>query len=774
MDSEGHFSQQSELSKVRSIPVLNLVMMEKIRLVIADDEVTTRISLCLAAENWGYSTISAQDGREVLKILEESYQNPPQIFLIDWIMPEVDGLEVCRRIRANRSTENSYVLMLTARSGKQDAIEALEAGADDFIKKPFLPNELRARLKTAERIVNLQQNLENRIAELQNTLESLRQTKHDLRRSEEYQNLFKHANDSIIVFDPITHEILKVNDKACLTYQISPENFVGKSFLQLVADEKFHQVMVNLTIRHTKVEEFEAVHLRADQKPLNMLINCSLIEFKGRQAILSVGRDVTEKRFFYQMIEKALLEWSETVDAVSDMIIMTEADGNIRRCNIAASEFFGKNFNDLIGKNIYELCGFSRPQTETEFKKSPFRQKKWEGQVPICENEWFEITNNRVRPSENYQDNNYWVHVVKNITERKLSELSLRLLNAALEHAADSIIVTDKKGFVEYVNPAFSSSTGWTMEEAIGCHMSDLQAAGLKELLSKKYKEFKLPEKAWQGSYLARKKNGVEYEEEITISPIKKDQNGEVLNYVAVCRDITERRRLESIAEAVNMMENVGYVFSGIRHELGNPINSVKTALSVLKKNLFQWEISRVETYVDRSLTEIERVEYLLRALKTFSMYEKPQMEKINLTDFIRNFITLVEEDFQKIGIEIRMESAEDVGEAIFDSRALHQVLLNLFTNSADALKGREEPAIVVSLKRNRGRAYICIADNGCGMTPYQMDNLFKPFYTSKEKGTGLGLVIVKKMITKMNGTIGIESVYDEGTKVYLTLEAAK
>ena len=113
-------------------------------------------------------------------------------------------------------------------------------------------------------------------------------------------------------------------------------------------------------------------------------------------------------------------------------------------------------------------------------------------------------------------------------------------------------------------------------------------------------------------------------------------------------RDITENARLESIAEAVNAMENITYIFSGIRHELGNPINSIKMTLSVLKNNLDKYSQATVQEYVDRTLAEILRVEYLLKSLKSFSMFENPSIQNIDLPAFMDLFQSLVAGDLEK------------------------------------------------------------------------------------------------------------------------------
>ena len=109
----------------------------------------------------------------------------------------------------------------------------------------------------------------------------------------------------------------------------------------------------------------------------------------------------------------------------------------------------------------------------------------------------------------------------------------------------------------------------------------------------------------------------------------------------------------------------------------------------------------------------------------------------------------------------------------VTDPRALHHVFLNLLTNAADALNETEDPCIEIKLKTSEGLVCIDVVDNGCGMDRDELENLFKPFYTSKQNGTGLGLVIVKKMLAKMQSTIKIKSRKRFGTRVMLFIPEA-
>lgn len=238
----------------------------------------------------------------------------------------------------------------------------------------------------------------------------------------------------------------------------------------------------------------------------------------------------------------------------------------------------------------------------------------------------------------------------------------------------------------------------------------------------------------------------------------------------AFIRNITEKMRLESIANAVNTMDNLGYVFSGIRHEIGNPINSAKMALSVLKEGIHDFSTATILEFVERSMEELLRVEFLLKSLRNINMYEKPVPELINLGKFLDRFVSLVWEDFSKSGIRINTTFHPHAQSAFVDPRALQQVLLNIFTNAADAMVASQDKIIEISTMSQRGFVWLQIRDTGCGVPEDKLEEIFKPFYTTKTEGTGLGLVISRKMLAQMNCTIDISNCRQGGTMVAISL----
>ena len=145
------------------------------RILIAEDHYVSRHLLERNLGNWGFSVTSAENGEEALCILEG--ENPPSIAIIDWIMPKLDGLEVCRRVRARKERPYLYLLLLTAKSQKEEVAAGLEAGADDYVIKPFDPDELRARLKVGQRVVQLERTLARKISDLEQALADVHKLK---------------------------------------------------------------------------------------------------------------------------------------------------------------------------------------------------------------------------------------------------------------------------------------------------------------------------------------------------------------------------------------------------------------------------------------------------------------------------------------------------------------------------------------------------------------------------------------------------------------------
>ena len=144
------------------------------RILIAEDEPVTRRQLTLTLSKWGYDPVECTTGGEAWSHL--SGDDPPQLAILDWKMPEMEGPDVCRRVRARPAEARPlYVILLTANTERGALVDGLEAGADDFVTKPFDPGELQARVRVGLRILELQERLSDRVVELEAALTRVKQ-----------------------------------------------------------------------------------------------------------------------------------------------------------------------------------------------------------------------------------------------------------------------------------------------------------------------------------------------------------------------------------------------------------------------------------------------------------------------------------------------------------------------------------------------------------------------------------------------------------------------
>ncbi len=349
------------------------------------------------------------------------------------------------------------------------------------------------------------------------------------------------------------------------------------------------------------------------------------------------------------------------------------------------------------------------------------------------------------------------------ITGRKRAEEERSLLAATLELSTDGIVLTDNRGFIRYVNSAFEQISGYTKDEVLGRNLHCLDSGRHDDAFYETIRKTLARAGMWKGRFISRKKDGTLYHEDCTHALVK-GPAGELISHVSIRRDVTERLKLEAIAEEVDSEKNIGYIFSGARHEIGNAVNSLVIILNVMKARLNKLDPHDVEESLGRASDLASKVAYIVRSLKNCNRYMKPELACVNLPEFIANFRALVQDDFTAKGIEITMTLDADAERCHADPRSLQQILLNLFINAADALKGREHPEVSLALFRTGDKIRIRVEDNGWGMSEEQLHNIFKPFYTTKEHGTGLGLVIVRRLLDAMNGSIEVSSRTDVGT----------
>ena len=472
---------------------------------------------------------------------------------------------------------------------------------------------------------------------------------------------------------------------------------------------------------------------------------------------VSMMHDVTASRVAQHRVQAAATEWASIIDSLDANIVMTHENGVIARCNRAFADLVGLPFVRLVGEPLAAILYGSTPATLPsgmfQLRPTTIKLERYGG--------WFAVDG---RPISREGRVVGWVHTLNNVTPAQQNAEQLRRLAAASEHANDGIAVLDATATIEYVNPELA--------RMLGLERAELQHRAVASCGLLPDPEAALARARDRGSDIVQHTlvtaAGSRFVLEIAIGRVTCGE--ELGGYVVIARDLTERERLWRIAEHASTLGNISHWLGGLRHELGNPVSSVKMALTVLQTHLPSLSAPEVAKLVDRAASELGRVEFLLRTLKTFSLFDTLECERIEIAPFFDRVGQLFEPDLTRAGIVLTI--AAGAGLVVRgDRRALHQVFVNLLSNAMDATAGLGR-AISLEAQRVGEAIQLVVRDYGAGMGPAQLERLFRPFETTKPHGTGLGLILVRRLVSSMAGRLEISSAEGRGTVVSLSFDA--
>ncbi len=182
-----------------------------IKVLVADDDAPTRILLRAAVSQWGYEVVEASDGEEAWNLLQQP--NTPELIIVDWLMPKLDGIDLCRRIK-NELKISPYIILLTQLSGTTNIVKGLEAGANEFLSKPFNMAELQSRLSVGARIVRYKEKLQQKHLKLQQygkEVEELIKMLSDIANKQQGNEVSADLKKAITLLDELNRELQQDN-----------------------------------------------------------------------------------------------------------------------------------------------------------------------------------------------------------------------------------------------------------------------------------------------------------------------------------------------------------------------------------------------------------------------------------------------------------------------------------------------------------------------------------------------------------------------------------
>jgi PAS domain S-box-containing protein len=356
-------------------------------------------------------------------------------------------------------------------------------------------------------------------------------------------------------------------------------------------------------------------------------------------------------------------------------------------------------------------------------------------------------------------------------------ELEREQLITAIEQSADSIVITDASGAIQYANPAFCQLTGWSREAVLGGNPRILKSGVHTEDFYRDMWRTLVRGGVWKGRITNRKKDGDLFTEWATLSPVR-DKSGVITHYVGVKRDITDEITLEQRMRQSHKMEALGMLAGGLAHDFNNILYAIMGYCQLALDDVPE------ESPVHQSLREIAkaggRAANLVTRMLALGARSEIEFKTFDLREVLEEAMDLARASIPTT-VTLERDFPEGQYGVFADPTQIHQVVLNLCQNAQYAMRDgggilRVALETVECELPKPGRYHqLSFTDGGTGMSPDILEKIFEPYFTTKDahEGSGLGLATVQGIVLNHHGQIAVESVPRQGTTFTLHLPEA-
>ncbi|BDG48288.1 MULTISPECIES: PAS domain S-box protein [Parageobacillus] len=572
-----------------------------------------------------------------------------------------------------------------------------------------------------------------------------------------FKDVFNRAVDGIVIFDEFGR-FIDVNPAFCMSLNLEKAKLLNLSFQQFIAKEcvdDFVRLLAELKEKGTAKGELSLVRFDGTVKMFELTTTSNV--YSG--FYMAIMRDVTDRKNMEIKLQKSEERFRAIFEQAHEAILIWDDRGYILNANRAASRTFELPLNLLVRKNLLDFLDRGDEKVQrvfAKFRKTGEIRDELTFHMPNGEDKQLEFT------MKQGAIDGYHLTIFRNVSERRKMEKELReseqKFRSIFDHAMNGILLWGKGYRILDVNP-------------IAC---EIFQATKEQLLHRPITAF-IPEKARKqfdkliqqcdrfGEAYAEMDFSNGEKQKIVEFALKK----EIIPGVGMImlRDITERKELELQLRKSDTLNVVGELAAGIAHEIRNPMTALKGFIQLLQGSIKE----DYSMYFNVIMSELKRIESIITEFLVLAKPQAVQYQQNDVCKIMQDTIDLISAQAMMHNVQIVADFALHIPFIYCEPNQLKQVFINILKNAIEVMpKGGEVTVRIGQLDDSHIR--ISITDQGCGIPQDKIKKLGEPFYTTKERGTGLGLMVSYKIIEEHQGKIDVESEVGVGTTFHITL----
>lgn len=693
------------------------------------------------------------------------------IIVSDFKLPGFDAfgaLEICNNI-----CPDVPFICVSGSIGEETAIRLLKEGAFDYVLKERperLPHAIKRALDEVKENFALRK-AERELLESENRFRQVAETAQEWIWEVDTNGLYTYSS-------PVINMLLGY----------TPEEVVGKRYFY-----DFFATDVKENLKKSAFEFFQKGKLFRNHETKNIHKNGHVVIlstsgspiFNNQGNLIGyrgVDEDITDKKKSEDALKKSEEKFRNLFFNHAAVKLIIDPDtGKIIEANEAAASFYGWKIDILQNMNIIQLNALEPKETNNEMqnaihqKKNYFEFKHRKADNTLVD---VEIFSSMIKIG----DKEYLHSIVHDISEKKTVEERLKLLNRAVESSSLAIQITDADGNVIYINPFFTTISGYSFEEIFGKNLRLLKSGNQSNSFYKELWDTILSGKDWNGEIQNKRKNGELYWVRSSISPII-NKDGKITNFVAINEDITEKKKMiEDLMVAKDRAEEMNRVksffFANMSHELRTPFVGIMGYTEFLQSEIHNLEhqemlkgimvaskrmLGTLENILNLTKIEFDGLDLNRKPCKLKDIFDRLELEyQIQISNKKLNFI---------------INNYDEKLVFFCDDSILTEVLSKLLSNAIKYTeKGTIEICSELEVKENEKILVIKVIDTGIGIPANKQSIIFDEFRQVSEgtarnfQGSGLGLSIVQKELKQLGGTISVESEENKGSTFIIRL----